>query len=122
MDISELVTKLRDSLDDGVQQAEGTKEAMWFPSLLGAKDMKKFFELFDPQKHNDAWDKIRQEKHRPFKKTMRERRAVAYIAGLRRETIEHYGFDPVASFRSALHTENAKKRLDDVDAFTKEVN
>ena len=122
MDVSELVTKLRDSLEDGVKQTEGTKEAMWFPSLLGAKTMDKFFELFDAKKHNDAWDKLRQEKHRPFKKTMRERRSVAYIVGLRREVDEHYGFDPVSSFANPLHVENAKARLYDIDAFTKEVN
>lgn len=122
MDASDLISKLGDCLSDAAKQAEGTQEAVWMPELFTAKTMDELYEMFDPQDANDSWDRIRQQKHRPFRKTMPPRRAVAFIAGIRRELSEHYGFDPVESFRSTLHTDNMNSRLSDIGAFVKEVS
>ena len=122
MEISESINKLKTAFETLSKQADGSKEYVWFPEALGAKKMTDIGDTFDPSSHNDKWDKIRQGKHRKFSDTMKERRAIAFMASWTRELDAHYSFDPITSMSNKIHCENAKNRMADVDAFTKGSN
>lgn len=77
--IDSLLPKLRDEADKEYDMFAGDKKREFFIEIIGAESVDDLLKMYEPDEHNQEWDKERQKDAPNIDTIMLNRRAIAFM-------------------------------------------